>query len=58
MEKLCPMNFSGIRDHAGSTCIKEKCAWWIVYMKGTDKEWSQCAVCALSHLHDMATGDY
>jgi len=57
MDKFCPMYFTNSNERlAGSRCIKEKCAWWVVYMKGTDQEWSECVMCALSHLYDMPTG--
>ena len=51
MEKLCPLSFAS--SNLDNTCVKERCAWWVVYFKGTDREFSECVMCALSHLYDM-----
>ena len=59
-EKLCPMNFSNgdhlVQGYSGTRCVEDKCAWWIVYMAGTDQEWSECAICALGGLYNLPAG--
>ncbi len=53
-ESFCPIAFlwnGGIMD--GTTPCSKKCRWYATYYKGTENEYSGCAVESLHCLQDM-----